>query len=115
MAATGIVKGVVAYCGLYCGACKSYMKGKCPGCFENEKAAWCKVRNCCIENSYGSCADCQIVSDLKECKKLNNLISKLFALIFRSNRLACLALIKEIGYDEYAGEMAKKGIMSIKR
>ncbi|HDY86684.1 MAG TPA: DUF3795 domain-containing protein [bacterium] len=115
MTTTGVGKSIIAYCGLYCGACKSYMKGKCHGCHENEKATWCKVRKCCIENSYGSCADCQIVGDLRECKKLNNFISKLFALVFRSDRLACLELIKEIGYDEYAREMAEKGIMSVKR
>lgn len=34
----------VAYCGLYCGACQSYTKGKCPGCDANEKATWCEIR-----------------------------------------------------------------------
>ena len=108
-------KDLIAYCGLYCAACKKYLREKCPGCHENIKAGWCKVRSCCIENSFSSCADCRIVEDLKECKKLNNFISKVFAIVFHSDRLACLALIKEKGYDEYAGEMAEKKIMSIKR
>jgi len=29
---------LVAYCGLYCGACGAYLKGRCPGCHENKKA-----------------------------------------------------------------------------
>ncbi|MFC1693873.1 DUF3795 domain-containing protein [Candidatus Latescibacterota bacterium] len=105
----------IAFCGLYCGACRSYLKGKCPGCTENEKASWCKARKCCIEHSYRSCADCLIVDNPGDCKKLNNFIAKLFALVFRSDRMACLASIKEKGYDDYAREMAEKGIMTIKR
>lgn len=104
---------LIAKCGLYCGSCKSYQKGKCPGCTKNEKAAWCKVRSCCLENNYQSCADCP--SDLKACKKLNNPISKLFALVFRSDRQACLQCIKAQGYETYAKEMAEKGSMSIKK
>lgn len=42
--------GDVAYCGLYCGACKSHRKGKCPGCRENSKATWCEIRKCCQEH-----------------------------------------------------------------
>ena len=34
---------LVAYCGLYCGACGAYLRGRCPGCIENYKATWCKV------------------------------------------------------------------------
>ncbi len=76
---------------------------------------WCKIRTCCIENSYTSCVDCQIIEDLKDCKKFNNVISKLFALVFRSDRFACIALINEKGNDEYAKEMAEKGIITIKK
>lgn len=28
---------LIAYCGLYCGACKSYLMEKCPGCHETQK------------------------------------------------------------------------------
>ena len=35
----------IAACGLYCGACKKFLNGKCPGCKENEKASWCKIHN----------------------------------------------------------------------
>ncbi len=106
---------LIAYCGLYCGACRKYLREKCYGCQKNEKASWCKVRTCCIEYSYNSCADCRIAEDPKECKKLNNLISKLFALVFRSDRFACIESIKKKGYEEYAKEMAEKGMITIKR
>ena len=106
---------MIAYCGLYCGACRKYLKEKCLGCFKNEKASWCKVRLCCIENSYKSCADCRIVSNPKDCKKLNNFIAKLFALILRSDRNACIEFIREKGYDEFAKEMSEKGTMTIKK
>ena len=107
-------KSLIAFCGLYCGACRLYLSGKCLGCKDNVKAAWCKVRLCCKDNSFASCADCKSV-ELSECKKFNNFFSKLFGLIFNSNRAACVNRIKEIGYDSYAKEMTEKRMMSIKR
>ncbi len=29
---------------------------KCPGCKNNEKASWCKIRQCCISKGYHTCA-----------------------------------------------------------
>ena len=107
-------KNLIAKCGLYCGACRSYLSGKCAGCKDNVKATWCKIRQCCMENNYLSCADCQKM-ELKECKKFNNFISKIFAVLFRSDRPACIARIKEIGYEDFALEMAKNQTHTIKR
>lgn len=107
-------KNLVAFCGLYCGSCRSYLTGKCPGCKENAKATWCKVRQCCLENGFQSCADCKTVEPV-ECKKFNNFISKTFGFVFNSDRSACIARIKEVGYDEYSIEMAKNRIQTIKR
>jgi len=45
-------KEMVAYCGLYCGACPQYLKEKCEGCMKNVKATWCKIRKCCIKNNF---------------------------------------------------------------
>jgi len=106
---------LIAYCGLYCGACKRYLKGGCPGCLNNERASWCKVRACCLEHQYSTCADCKLVDNIAECKKLNNLIAKFFAVVFRSDRPACIRLIGEKGLDNYAAYMAQNRIMSIKR
>lgn len=108
-------KNLIAYCGLYCGECKAYKIGKCPGCHENKKANWCKIRKCCIEGGKLSCADCTVYASASECKKFNNMISKLFAFIFGSDRQACINMIKEKGYDAYANEMTKRGAQSLKK
>jgi len=106
---------LVAACGLYCAACGKYLKGKCPGCWKNEKASWCKVRSCCMENEYGSCADCTEHADPNSCGKFNNFFSRVFALIFNSNRGACIAKIREGGPDAYAKFMTDQGRMSLPR
>jgi hypothetical protein len=107
-------QSLIAFCGLYCGACRSYLKGKCPGCKDNIKASWCKIRQCCMENKLLSCADC-VTIELMECKKYNNFISKAFGYIFNSDRSACINRIKEIGYENFANEMTDSKIQTIKR
>ena len=72
----------IAACGLYCGACRKFRQGKCPGCRDNAKANWCKIRQCCTAHHYSSCADCTLIP-LEACKKFNNPIAKIFALVFR--------------------------------
>ena len=108
-------KSLIAYCGLYCGACKKYLTESCPGCHENNKASWCKVRSCCIEHGYSSCADCTEFSNPADCKKFNNFFSKLFALIFKSDRAASISKIRESGYDGYAVFMASNKLQSMKK
>ncbi|MCL2334760.1 MAG: DUF3795 domain-containing protein [Endomicrobia bacterium] len=105
---------LVAACGLYCGACGSYLKGKCKGCKENVKAAWCKIRACCIDSNYKSCADCN-KTPLQECKKFNNMIGKIVGFILNSDRAACINRIKEAGYDQYVKEMAESERQSIRK
>jgi len=108
-----INKDLVAVCGLYCGACRKYQKGSCPGCQKNEKATWCKTRTCCLSNGYSSCADCP--ENVDECKKFTNVVSKLFGFFFNSDRNACIQRIKAVGREEYAREMAEKRTQTIKR
>ncbi len=107
-------KSLIAFCGLYCGACRSYLKGKCAGCKDNVKATWCKVRQCCIENNYLSCANCKIM-ELKDCKKFNNFISKIIGFVFNSDRPACICRINEIGYENFAVEMTENKRHAIKK
>lgn len=107
-------KNLVAFCGLYCGACRTFLSGKCPGCRENLKATWCKLRLCCVENNFLSCADCNAIEP-KECKKCNNFISKAFGLVFNSDRLGCISRIKEVGYDGYAAEMTNNKRQTIRK
>ena len=67
-----------------------------------------------MENGFNSCADCTGI-ELKDCKKYNNFISKAFGLVFNSDRAACIARIREIGYQDFAVEMAGNGLQTIKR
>ncbi len=106
---------LVAHCGLYCGTCRAYRRGRCPGCHDNEQASWCKVRTCCLENDYSSCAECRTVADPRDCKKFNNFISKLFGLIFRSDRRACIVQIAQKGLQGHAQLMAAGQTQTIRR
>jgi hypothetical protein len=107
-------KSFIAYCGLYCGSCRTFLKGKCPGCMDNTKATWCNIRKCCTENNFQSCSDCK-TSNVNDCKKFNTFISKIIGFAFNSDRKACISRIKEIGYDDYAIEMAESRRQTIKR
>ena len=105
---------LIAACGLYCGTCAKYKNGKCPGCKENSKASWCKIRSCNMEHGYGNCSQCQ-VANMNECKKLNNTIGKIFGLIFKTDRLASLQYIKDNSAELYVDRMVAVNQMAIKR
>ena len=106
---------LIARCGLFCGACARYLKEKCPGCIKNEKATWCGIRKCCAENGYDSCADCTTYKDPMQCSKFNNVMSKIFGFIFRSDRKACIESIRRSGAKQYAEIMAEKKLQTIKK
>ena len=106
-------KQAIGSCGLYCGACRKYRMGKCPGCQKNEKATWCKIRRCCMEKGFHTCAECE--KDIRECRLYTNLASKFFALVFRSDRPACIRNIREHGEQAYAKEMTRLGQQTMKR
>jgi hypothetical protein len=50
-----------------------------------------------------------------ECAKFNNLMSKVFGVLFRSDRAACIRQIREIGRQGHAEKMAASGTQTIKR
>jgi hypothetical protein len=106
---------LIARCGLYCGACGSYLRGRCPGCRENVKATWCQVRACCQEHSYASCADCGEHADPASCGRFDNVISRLFGFAFNSSRRACVLKIRELGPQGYATLMAGERRQSFPR
>ncbi len=108
-------QALVARCGLYCGACKSYLKGSCPGCAENVKASWCKVRSCCNERGYASCADCADHANPKDCKLFDNVFAKVIGFVLRSDRAACVAQIRALGLQGHAEDMASKRRQTIRR
>jgi len=107
-------KELVAYCGLYCGACGFYLKGRCPGC-PYMKGSSCKIRICCLEQGYSSCADCREYEDTRECKKYKKIIAKIICFIFRLDRQACIRQIRKLGIQGYADTMAAQKKKVIKK
>lgn len=105
---------LIAGCGLYCGACRSYLKGKCEGCRQNGRAGWCKIRTCCAGKHIQTCAGCVEFRDPKACKKFNSVISRILGLLFRSDRAACIAQIRRCGMEGHARIMAEGGCQTIK-
>ncbi|HBU69740.1 MAG TPA: hypothetical protein DEE98_05090 [Elusimicrobia bacterium] len=98
---------VVARCGLICSKCGAYLKKKCQGCHSDKPMfKGCPVKKCAIEKNILTCADCKDFSDLKECRKLNNMISKIISLFTKSNRVGSLCRIREIGLDKFKSENA---------
>jgi len=112
-----IVKDInlVAYCGLYCGACGAYIKGRCPGCHENVRAKWCKVRSCCIENSYSSCAACQKHSDTQDCQHFKGKIVKIIGFLLNSDIKAGIDMIRTNGLEKYVEFMAENRLQKLPR
>jgi hypothetical protein len=106
---------LVAYCGLYCGACRSYLRERCPGCHLNVKAGWCKVRSCCAEHGYSSCAACKEHADPDECRRFNNTFAKLMGFALNSNRKACIEKIRSVGLAPYAALMAEQRRQTLPR
>ncbi len=105
---------LVASCGLYCGSCKKYMNKKCGGCIKNEKASWCKIRTCTIEQEITNCSECKLTS-IQSCNKLNNTIGKVFKFIFKTDRLASLEYITQHGVELYVEKMCSLNQMAIKK
>jgi len=99
-------EALVARCGLYCGACRSYLGDRCPGCRENEKAGWCKVRKCCNDEGFATCADCTRFPDPRDCPKFHNPIARVIGFLLRSDRRACILQVRSKGLAEHAAIMA---------
>lgn len=106
---------LVAFCGLYCGACGAFLKEKCNGCSKNEKATWCKIRVCCKAKKVTSCAECNEYTNPKDCNKFHNNMSKIFAFLFKSDRAACIAQIKALGKSGHAKRMTELRKHSLKK
>jgi hypothetical protein len=96
---------IVACCGLICSDCARFKKNKCGGCRSKRPVFLnCKIRKCNIENHYYTCAECKYFEELKECKKLNNMISKIFEFIYKTKRIENLNRIREIGLEKFKSE-----------
>ena len=110
---------LIAYCGLYCKACPAFAEDKCDGCrVDSAKSAVlykkCKVKPCCAENGFFTCADCTIYASTKECKKYNPLMLKISSWIGCVNRSKCIEMIKGKGQAEFLAFMEDKNWVMFK-
>ena len=109
----------IAYCGLYCKECSLFTSGKCEGCRGNSpKCATgyksCKVKPCCVDNGFFTCADCTIYASVKECKKYNPLLLKVASWMQSSSRSKGIEMIKEKGNAEFVAYMEDRNWVIIK-
>ena len=101
---------IVAYCGLVCSNCGMYIKGKCQGCHSDKPMNTnCKMKACAIEHEYVTCADCQDYEELQDCKKLNNIVSKIMGFVFRTDRIGNLYQIRELGLEVFKEKKFEEG------
>ena len=115
LAAIRIDPELVSACGLYCGACRSCRKGRCPGCHANAKASWCKVRACNLERGTRTCAECSEHMDPMGCAKFNNPIAAVIGFLFNSDRAAGIRLVRERGREEFARILTESGRQALPR
>ena len=93
---------IIARCGLICSQCGAYVKGRCGGCHSEKPMNFgCKVKPCTQEKNYNTCAECEDFENLKECRKLNNFISRFFGFIFRTDRIGNLNCIRNTGLENF--------------
>ena len=112
-------ENLIARCGLYCGACPSFISKKCDGCRGNSaKSAIvyksCKVKPCCADNGFFTCADCTIYASTKECKKYNPLLLKIASWIESCDRSKAIEMIKTKGRVEFLAFMQERNWVIIK-
>jgi len=117
---------LIAYCGLYCGACSFRLAAQendrnhiekmpsyydklkdqplehCPGCRLENKCGECKIRDCAINQHYNHCDEC---SDFP-CDKITNFNND--GRPHHSEVLSYLKLLKEIGEKNWLEYMKKK-------
>jgi len=79
---------------------QSLMKkfGECPGCPSGGGPPVCEIRNCCKEEGFPTCADC----DKLPCGKLEPQIEAY------KGHLDMLRRIREVGKDRWAKEMEER-------
>jgi len=115
LAPIAIDPNLVSACGLYCAACRSYRKAKCPGCHGNAKASWCKVRSCNLERGTRTCAECTDHPDPMSCPKFANPVAAVIGFLLNSDRAAGIRLVRARGRDEYARVLAASGRQALPR
>jgi hypothetical protein len=93
----------VGCCGAYCGTCKVMRDGSCKGCklgyadgTRDISKARCKMKVCCLENQFRSCADC---SKYSSCDIIQGFYAKK-GYKYKKYREA-IEFIRVNGYEEF--------------
>jgi hypothetical protein len=110
---------MISNCGFYCGACPKFTKGQCKGCKGDAQECavgykQCKVRPCCIENEYSTCADCKKFASVKECRIYNPFMIRFGQFITGTNRRKGIEMIKQNGEEEFVKFMIGKNWVTVK-
>jgi hypothetical protein len=110
---------LISYCGFYCAACPKYLKGDCQGCKgDSPKCAVgykaCKVRPCCIENGFSSCAECDKHESVKDCKLYNPFMIRFGQFMTQTNRGKGIEMIKEKDEQEFIKFMSERKWVTMK-
>jgi hypothetical protein len=99
----------LAYCGLVCSNCGAMRHGNCQGCHSPKPMhSRCLVKKCAMAKDISCCAECKEFPELRDCRKLNNFVSKIFGVIFRSNRIGNLETIRDVGTTVFLANCSKK-------
>jgi len=110
---------LIGACGLYCGACRKYRKGRCPGCASQADSVlekWpqrCRIRRCCREQAFHTCAECD--TDVTVCRHHNTFVNRLVSTMFNSDRAACIRYIRKNGEERYATKMSWEEQMTFRK
>ena len=112
-------ENLISHCGFYCGACPAYLSGKCEGCRgDSPKCAVgmkkCKVKQCCVESRFFSCADCTKFTTTQDCKKYNPLSIRFGEWISSTSRRKAIEMMREVGHVEFMAYMVDKNWVTIK-
>lgn len=100
---------LAAYCGIYCGACPSFLKKTCFGCRSEDKSQkrtskWsCRYRKCCQEKNIKYCIDCEEYP-CKDLVKLRNSHLDDERYEYRHKIFYNLVDINKIGLDNWLEE-----------
>ena len=104
----------IAACGLFCTNCRRFKSDKCQGCQVAPPFKSCPVRKCCAEKAISDCGQCDEFTgarDYRECKKLNNIISKVIGFLTGSDRPGACAMLRDQGRELYLKHKATTGHM----
>lgn len=112
-------ENLISYCGFYCGACPKFLKGECEGCRGDSPECAvgyhaCKVRPCCMEHGYTTCADCEKYASVKDCKDYNPVMIRIGQFVTRTSRRKGIEMIKEKGAAGFLNFMMERNWVTMK-